>query len=90
MFIKFLLSHLKYVAVVLRIIKSKLVFKNATGPTVALCAKSTSPFFAIPFFNNLALYSDKNLHGPDPEFFNAGGVALPINKQFTLSLKVGF
>ena len=41
--------------------------------------------------NNLWLiYSDKNLHGQDPEFFNAGGVALPINKQFTVSLKVGF
>ena len=41
--------------------------------------------------NNLWLiYADKNLHGQDPEFFNAGGVALPINKQFTLSLKVGF
>lgn len=41
--------------------------------------------------NNLWLiYSNKNLHGQDPEFFNAGGVALPINKQFTLSLKVGF
>lgn len=41
--------------------------------------------------NNMWLiYSDKNLHGQDPEFFNAGGVALPINKQITLSLKVGF
>lgn len=41
--------------------------------------------------NNLWLiYSDKGLHGQDPEFFNAGGVALPINKQFTFSLKVGF
>ncbi|MBA4139724.1 MAG: SusC/RagA family TonB-linked outer membrane protein [Segetibacter sp.] len=41
--------------------------------------------------NNLWLiYADKNLHGQDPEFFNAGGVALPINKQVTLSLKVGF
>jgi hypothetical protein len=41
--------------------------------------------------NNIWLmYSDENLHGQDPEFFNAGGVALPINKQFTLSLKVGF
>lgn len=40
--------------------------------------------------NNLWLiYSDPNLHGQDPEFFNAGGVALPINKQFTFSLKVG-
>jgi len=41
--------------------------------------------------NNLWLiYSDPDLHGQDPEFFNAGGVALPINKQFTLSLKLGF
>jgi TonB-linked SusC/RagA family outer membrane protein len=41
--------------------------------------------------NNIWLiYSDKALHGQDPEFFNAGGVALPINKQFTFSLKVGF
>ena len=41
--------------------------------------------------NNLFLiYSNKDLHGQDPEFFNAGGVALPINKQFTFSLKVGF
>jgi TonB-linked SusC/RagA family outer membrane protein len=41
--------------------------------------------------NNIWLiYSDDALHGQDPEFFNAGGVALPINKQFTLSLKLGF
>lgn len=41
--------------------------------------------------NNLWLiYSDPDLHGQDPEFFNAGGVALPINKQFTFSLKLGF
>jgi TonB-linked SusC/RagA family outer membrane protein len=41
--------------------------------------------------NNLwVIYSDPALHGQDPEFFNAGGVALPINKQFVLSLKVGF
>jgi hypothetical protein len=41
--------------------------------------------------NNLWLiYSDADLHGQDPEFFNAGGVALPINQQFTFSLKLGF
>jgi hypothetical protein len=40
--------------------------------------------------NNLWLiYSDPKLRGQDPEFFNAGGVALPINKQFVVSLKVG-
>jgi hypothetical protein len=41
--------------------------------------------------NNLWLiYSNADLHGQDPEFFNAGGVALPINKQITFSLKLGF
>jgi TonB-linked SusC/RagA family outer membrane protein len=41
--------------------------------------------------NNIALlYSDKRLNGQDPEFFGTGGVALPIPKQYTLSLKVGF
>lgn len=36
------------------------------------------------------IYSDPNLYGQDPEFFNAGGVAMPLNKQFTASLKLGF
>ncbi|MFL9483946.1 SusC/RagA family TonB-linked outer membrane protein [Chitinophagaceae bacterium LWZ2-11] len=40
--------------------------------------------------NMFLLYSDKKLNGQDPEFFNAGGVAQPIQKQFTLSLKAGF
>ncbi|MFT3945814.1 MAG: SusC/RagA family TonB-linked outer membrane protein [Agriterribacter sp.] len=35
------------------------------------------------------IYSDKKLKGQDPEFFNSGGVAQPIQKQATLSLKVG-
>ncbi|TCD11603.1 SusC/RagA family TonB-linked outer membrane protein [Pedobacter frigidisoli] len=41
--------------------------------------------------NNLFLiYSDSKLNGQDPEFFGSGGVALPIPRQFTLSLKMGF
>lgn len=41
--------------------------------------------------NNLWLiYSDSRLNGQDPEFFGSGGVALPMPRQFTLSLKVGF
>ncbi|PYF76089.1 SusC/RagA family TonB-linked outer membrane protein [Pedobacter nutrimenti] len=40
--------------------------------------------------NVLLIYSDKALNGQDPEFFGSGGVALPIPRQFTLSLKVGF
>jgi hypothetical protein len=34
------------------------------------------------------IYADKKLEGQDPEFFNAGGVAQPLQKQVTLSLKV--
>ena len=39
--------------------------------------------------NPWLIYSDAKLKGQDPEFFNAGGVAMPIQKQFTLTLKVG-
>ncbi|MEO6455499.1 MAG: SusC/RagA family TonB-linked outer membrane protein [Ginsengibacter sp.] len=39
--------------------------------------------------NPWLIYSDKKLKGQDPEFFNTGGVAQPIQKQFTLSLKAG-
>ncbi len=37
--------------------------------------------------NLFLLYSDKRLNGQDPEFFSSGGVALPVPRQFTLSLK---
>jgi TonB-linked SusC/RagA family outer membrane protein len=40
--------------------------------------------------NLLLLYSDERLNGQDPEFFSAGGVALPQPQQITLSLSVGF
>ena len=39
--------------------------------------------------NLCLLYADKKLNGQDPEFFNTGGVAVPMAKQFTLTLKVG-
>lgn len=39
--------------------------------------------------NPWLIYADERLKGQDPEFFNAGGVAQPVQKQFTLSLKVG-
>ncbi|MBR1576250.1 MAG: SusC/RagA family TonB-linked outer membrane protein [Bacteroidales bacterium] len=39
---------------------------------------------------NLALlYADKKLNGQDPEFINAGGVAVPLPKQFTFTLRIG-
>lgn len=41
--------------------------------------------------NNIwTIYSDKRLNGQDPEFIASGGVALPMPKQLTLAVKVGF
>ena len=39
--------------------------------------------------NLMLLYSDSKLNGQDPEFFNTGGVATPLAKQMTLTLRVG-
>lgn len=39
--------------------------------------------------NLFLLYSDSKLNGQDPEFINAGGVALPVPRQFTLTLRAG-
>lgn len=40
--------------------------------------------------NLFLFYSDKKLNGQDPEFFRSGGVAAPMPKQFTLTLRAGF
>ncbi len=39
--------------------------------------------------NPWLIYSDKKLKGQDPEFYNTGGVAQPIQKQVVLSVKLG-
>ena len=39
--------------------------------------------------NLFLIYCDDKLNGQDPEFFRSGGVAAPMPKQFTLTLKVG-
>ena len=39
--------------------------------------------------NLFLIYADKKLNGQDPEFFNTGGVAVPLPKQFTLTLRLG-
>ncbi|WP_257668766.1 SusC/RagA family TonB-linked outer membrane protein [Parapedobacter tibetensis] len=41
--------------------------------------------------NNIWLmYADKRLNGQDPEFYGTGGVAMPLPRQFSLSVKLGF
>ena len=39
--------------------------------------------------NPFLIYADKKLNGQDPEFFNSGGVAVPMAKQFTFTLRLG-
>lgn len=39
--------------------------------------------------NLFLIYSDKKLNGQDPEFVNSGGVASPLSKQFTFTLRLG-
>ena len=39
--------------------------------------------------NLFLIYSDSKLNGQDPEFVNAGGVASPLPKQFTMTLRLG-
>ncbi|GAF03708.1 outer membrane cobalamin receptor protein [Saccharicrinis fermentans DSM 9555 = JCM 21142] len=38
--------------------------------------------------NLFLIYSDDKLNGQDPEFFNTGGVASPVPKQFTFTLRL--
>lgn len=45
--------------------------------------------FTASASNLWLLYSDSKLKGQDPEFFNAGGVAQPLQRQIVMSLKVG-
>ena len=47
---------------------------------LSLKVQATNPFL---------IYADKKLNGQDPEFFNSGGVAAPVPKQFTLTLRIG-
>lgn len=39
--------------------------------------------------NLFLIYADKKLNGQDPEFMNSGGVATPMPKQFTLTVRFG-
>lgn len=39
--------------------------------------------------NLFLIYSDKKLNGQDPEFIGSGGVAMPVPRQFTFTLRVG-
>ena len=60
---------------------------NAYNYSTARIAKGD--FIRMKATNLFLIYADKKLNGQDPEFFNTGGVAVPVPKQFTLTLKIG-
>lgn len=50
-------------------------------------AKLTDLSLKLQATNLFLIYADKKLNGQDPEFFNTGGVAAPVPRQFTLTLR---
>ena len=53
-------------------------------------AKISNLSLKLQATNLFLIYADKKLNGQDPEFFNTGGVAAPVPRQFTLTLRLGF
>ena len=51
---------------------------------------ATNASLSVEGQNLWLLYSDKKLNGQDPEFFSAGGVALPQPRLITTSISIGF
>ena len=51
--------------------------------------KVSSLSLKVQATNLFLIYADKKLNGQDPEFFNAGGVASPVPRQFTFTLRLG-
>lgn len=64
-----------------------LAYEMPSGIVKAL--KMNSMSLKLQATNLFLIYADKKLNGQDPEFFNTGGVAVPVPKQFTLTLKLG-
>lgn len=52
-------------------------------------AKISNLSLKLQATNLFLIYADKKLNGRNPEFFNTGGVASPVPRQFTLTLRLG-
>ncbi len=60
-------------------------------PPAAISRTGLSNLSVTASASNLwLLYADKKLKGQDPEFFNTGGVAQPLQRQLALTLKAAF
>lgn len=64
-------------------------FTYTAGAALVRKTGLTNLSFTLAATNPWLLYADKKLKGQDPEFFNTGGVAQPVQKQLTLSIKAG-
>jgi hypothetical protein len=60
--------------------------KSLFGESAAVSALSLK----VQATNLMLLYADRKLNGQDPEFFRSGGVATPVPKQFTMTLRAVF
>ena len=67
-------------------LKSVSLAYQIPGP-IAKKAGMSNASIQLSAINPWLIYADKKLKGQDPEFFNAGGVAQPIQKQFTVAIK---
>lgn len=59
-------------------------------PGVARKFGANTATVSVEAQNLMLLYSDSKLNGQDPEFFSAGGVALPQPRLITTSINIGF
>lgn len=62
---------------------------NLSKPTLERLGLSSASV-RVQAMNPFLIYSDKALYGQDPEFVRSGGVAMPVAKQYTLSVRLGF
>jgi hypothetical protein len=58
-------------------------------PAVLARLKMNALSLRIQATNPFLIYADRKLNGQDPEFFNTGGVAAPVPRQFTTTLRIG-
>lgn len=71
-------------------IRMKEISLSYEMPTrIVKALKMNSMSVKLQATNLFLIYADSKLNGQDPEFFNTGGVAVPVPKQFTLTLKLG-
>jgi hypothetical protein len=70
-------------------LKSVRLSYTMPGTLVRKIGASTAQI-SIEGQNLFLLYSDRKLNGQDPEFFQAGGVALPQPKLITTAITIGF